>query len=289
MSYEEITWRCDGHDISIGLDRMGQGPTILLLPALSSISTRREMRPLQERLARTFTTIAIDWPGFGELPKPYIDWRPDIYEQYMDYLIKYVVPDPFCTLAAGHAAGYVLKQYARLGNSGQRLVLLSPTWRGPLPTMMGGERAFFRRITRAIDLPFVGSMLYGLNVNRFVVGMMARGHVYSDPKWLTGDRMTDKKAVTGVPGARHASARFVTGQLDPFRSRDEQMKAARQIEIPALLLFSDTAPVKSRMEMEALSELQNMKTVRLRQGKLSFYEEFPEQAGGAIEVFLAGA
>ena len=58
MAYEEINWRCDDHDLTIGLDRAGKDPTVLLLPALSSVSTRREMRPLQERLAQSFTTMA---------------------------------------------------------------------------------------------------------------------------------------------------------------------------------------------------------------------------------------
>ena len=42
----------------------GQGELVLMLPALSSISTRSEMWPLQERLGSCFTTLAIDWAGF---------------------------------------------------------------------------------------------------------------------------------------------------------------------------------------------------------------------------------
>lgn len=59
----EFNWR--DKTIHIGIDCRGHGPTILMLPALSSISTRSEMRPLGQQLASIFTTIAIDWPGFG--------------------------------------------------------------------------------------------------------------------------------------------------------------------------------------------------------------------------------
>ncbi|MDE2089662.1 MAG: alpha/beta hydrolase, partial [Gammaproteobacteria bacterium] len=104
--------------------------------------------------------------------------------------------------------------------------------------------------------------------------------------WLKGDRMEDKLAVTRVPGARHASARFVTGRLDPFASREEQTKAARCIRVPVLNLFAATAPAKSRAEMEALAMLPNVKTVRLPAGKLSFYEEFPDETANAIREFL---
>ena len=41
----EWTWR--GKTIRLGADAHGNGPKVLLLPALSSISPRREMRPLQ--------------------------------------------------------------------------------------------------------------------------------------------------------------------------------------------------------------------------------------------------
>ena len=56
----EIGWTWAGKTIRVGLERVGAGPTLLLLPALSSISTRNEMRFLQHRLASTFTTVSVD-------------------------------------------------------------------------------------------------------------------------------------------------------------------------------------------------------------------------------------
>ncbi len=286
MTYEKISWRYDDQEVSVGLDRAGTGPIVLLLPALSSISTRREMQPLQDRLAQSFTTVSVDWPGFGELPKPYVDWRPEIYSAYLTHLLTHVVPDPSGIVAAGHAAGYVLKHFANSKPVATRLALLSPTWRGPFPTMVGGDRPIFAKIAKTVDRPVLGPLLYALNVNRVVVGMMARGHVYADPQWLTAPRMKDKLAVTQVLGARHASARFVTGCLDPFRSREEQLIALKSVPVPILNLFSDAAPTKSRLEMEVMATLPNVNTVRLPRGKLSFYEEFPEQAAVAIRTFL---
>jgi hypothetical protein len=65
MQTEQLTWHYDGATIELGADWSGQGPLILLLPALSSISTRREMRPLQERLCAHYQTVSTDWPGFA--------------------------------------------------------------------------------------------------------------------------------------------------------------------------------------------------------------------------------
>ena len=40
---------------------------------------QREMQALQERLARRYSTLAVDWPGFGEGARPQLDWTPDAY------------------------------------------------------------------------------------------------------------------------------------------------------------------------------------------------------------------
>jgi len=284
---DEIRWPFDGIELRVESERAGTGPTVLLLPALSSISTRGEMRPLLERLAPSFTTIAFDWPGFGEQPKPFIDWRPELYLAFLAHLLTRVVPAPYATVAAGHAAGYLIQHVAQSAHAAGRLALLSPTWRGPLPTMMGRQSPRFRTIARAFDRPAVGPLLFRLNVNRFMITMMARGHVYADPGWLTGERMQAKLAAALTPGARHASARFVTGCLDPFSSRKEFLDAVRRVNDPIFTLFSRNAPRKSRAEMEALAAIAGVTTARLPAGKLSVYEEFPDETARAILQFIA--
>ena len=54
----------------LGTESGGTGRKLLLLPALSSISTRHEMRPLQEQLVRRYSTLCVDWPGFGDQARP---------------------------------------------------------------------------------------------------------------------------------------------------------------------------------------------------------------------------
>ncbi len=65
-------------------------------------------------------------------------------------------------------------------------------------------------ITRVSNLPVLGQLLYQLNVNPAMVRLMARGHVYADPDWLTGERFIQKMAVVTGEGARHAAIRFVS-------------------------------------------------------------------------------
>ncbi|HEU0145774.1 MAG TPA: alpha/beta hydrolase [Bradyrhizobium sp.] len=127
MQTEHVRWNWDGKDISLGMDRSGSGPSVLLLPALSSISTRSEMRPLQQRLNARYDTLAIDWPGFGDAPRPPTDWRPPAYAAFLDFLLRSILPKPHAVIAAGHAAGYALAHAAAHPGAFERLVLVAPT------------------------------------------------------------------------------------------------------------------------------------------------------------------
>ena len=286
MASSTLEWNWRGKAIRLGADASGDGPKVLLLPALSSISTRREMRPLQERLAARYSTLAVDWPGFGEAPRPQVDWTPDAYAAFLAFVLSSVMPHPHAIIAAGHAATYVLKHAASASELTARLVLVAPTWRGPLPTMAGGHRPFFDRLCRLVDVPALGPLVYRLNVNRLVVRYMGAGHVYSDPAFLNEERLRQKLAVVRAPGARFASVRFVTGRLDPLASREAFLDVAHRAGAPIQLVYGADTPPKSRAEMEALAALPDVRTARLPRGKLAVHEEFPDATFEAVRPFL---
>jgi pimeloyl-ACP methyl ester carboxylesterase len=286
MQTEQLAWHYNGATIELGADWSGQGPLVLLLPALSSISTRLEMRPLQERLCANYRTVSIDWPGFGNRPRPPHNWRPEIYLDFLNYLIGTILPAPRFVIAAGHAASFALLHVCAHPGSLQRLVLIAPTWRGPLPTIMNGERPWFDQICQIVDLPVVGPLFYRLNVNRLIVRYMTAGHVYADSAWLHGERLREKLAVTRQPGARFSSVRFVTGKLDPLATRTEFLGLAQRSRIPMLMVYGAQTPSRSRAEMEALASVPCIRTVVLPLGKLSVHEEFPDLVAEAVEPFL---
>ena len=287
MDTRTLDWNWRGKTIRLGADASGTGPKVLLLPALSSISSRREMHPLQQRLARDYSTLSVDWPGFGEGARPQLDWTPDAYAALLAFLLTSVSAHPHAIIAAGHAATYVLQHAASASEPTTRLVLIAPTWRGPLPTMAGGHRPFFDRLCRLVDRPGVGPLVYRLNVNPFMVRRMGAGHVYADPAFLDEGRLRQKLAVVRAPGARFASVRFVTGRLDPLASRDAFLDLARRVAAPILVVYGAGTPPKSRAEMEALAAVPGIRTARLPRGKLAVHEEFPDATINAIAPFLA--
>jgi pimeloyl-ACP methyl ester carboxylesterase len=289
MRMDEIEWRYQGNSVRVGMTWHGQGLSLLMLPALSSISTRREMWPLQERLGSRFTTLAVDWVGFGDRPRPPLQWSPEIYRSFLGHVLTEVAPRPFATIAAGHAAAYCLDAGAARPGSTGRLCLISPTWRGPLPTMMGRKHPMFVQISRMVDWPVVGDFLYRLNVNRFMVRKMALGHVYAESSTLSDARFEEKLAVTRASGARYSSVRFVAGELDPMLSREAFLSAARQVSDPILVVYGAETPPKSRAEMEALMGLSNVVSAVVPRAKLAVHEEFPDEVATTIKRFLLGA
>ncbi|MCF3933106.1 alpha/beta hydrolase [Acuticoccus sp. M5D2P5] len=281
-----VTWRVNGKPVPIGITRDGEGPTALLLPALSSISTRQEMADLQARLAPHYATVSVDWPGFGRLPRPFIDWTPVMFDGFVEFVLREVAPAPHLVVAAGHGAGYVARAFLRHPRLAERVIIVAPTWRGPLPTMMKGQRPWFAKLRRTMDRPRVGSLLYRANMSAAIIRKMVREHVYEDPAFLTPERFAQKRAVTLEEGARHGTARFVTGGLDPFTRREDMLSALGAFEGTLEIVYGASTPKGSKAEIEAMTALPAVEAHPLPHGKLLLHEEF---AAEVADIVLAEA
>jgi pimeloyl-ACP methyl ester carboxylesterase len=261
-----------------------------MLPAMSTVSTRDELRALAGVLVGR-RTVRVDWPGFGDAARPRLVYSPALYRRFLQDLVAHLREalgeGPFPAVACGHAAGYAVDLEARAPGTFSHLVLIAPTWRGPLPTVMQGRKPVQDRIRRLIHAPAVGEALYRLNVSRPVVRMMYRGHVFADPAFLTDALLADRMRVARQPGARFASACFVTGALDPFDDRAAFLDAARTVRAPTLVLYGGGTPPRSRAEMEALAALPGIHARRLERGALGLAEEHAADLAPLIEDFLA--
>ena len=128
------------------------------------------MRTLEELVARAIDHVCA---MTGDLKS---------YSDFLTYLVDTVLPPLHAVIAAGHAATFALPHACARPGSFKQLVLIAPTWRGPLPTMMNGRRPLFDDLCRLVDLPVIGPLLYGLNVNRFVIRYMAAGVCPQHPR-----------------------------------------------------------------------------------------------------------
>jgi pimeloyl-ACP methyl ester carboxylesterase len=205
---------------------------------------------------------------------------------WLDDVLGRLVPKPALVVAAGHAAGYLLRHAATRPTDFGRAVLVAPTWRGPLPTMLARRPDWLARLRTAVDTPALGPAIYRLNISRPVIRMMAKGHVYGDPDWLAPERFSKKMDVVAAPGARFASVRFVTGALDPFEAPEPFRAAAAHLRDRLLLIWGTATPPRSRGEMEAMAEATGLTPILVPGAKLGVHEEYPDAVADAITGWL---
>ncbi|GAB4227618.1 MAG: alpha/beta fold hydrolase [Elainellaceae cyanobacterium] len=282
----EYHWSWKNKTVSAVYEVIGEGQPILMLPAFSTVSSRDEMRGLAEYLADRYRVVMLDWVGFGESARPAWRYRPAVYQAFLKDFVRTVFTEPVVVIAAGHAAGYVMPLAQRQPPIWSWVVLVAPTWRGPLPTAMGEHRWFYNILRFLVKLPLIGQFLYFLNTLPPFLSWMYRRHVFADASHVTRSLIAQKGRVTRKWGARHASAAFVTGALDPVRRRSEFVDYFQPLPpVPVLLVIGEQTPPKSLAEMEFLAHFTGVQVYRMP-GALAPHEEYPELLANGILPFL---
>ncbi|MBE9178283.1 alpha/beta hydrolase [Oculatella sp. LEGE 06141] len=277
-------WNWQGQPLTVVYEVLGSGTPVLLLPAFSTVSTRAEVGGLANELQPQFQTVALDWPGFGESDRQKLEYQPALYHQLLHDFIQAVFNQPMVVVAAGHAAGYAVRWAATQPDRCSKLVLVAPTWRGPL-AVMGLPESVRTAVRQTVRSPLVGQTLYKLNTAPSFLKLMYRRHVYVDAERLTPEFIEQKYDSTQQPGARFAPAAFVTGGLDPVDNQTDFLAMMRSIAAPKLVVIGEQAPPRSKAEMEAIAQLADVASKRLP-GSLGIHEEYAVEVAGAIRPFL---
>ncbi len=281
---QEYQWVWKGQQLKIVYETLGKGAPVLLLPAFSTVSTREEMGGLAELLSPQLQVLAVDWPGFGQSSRLPLDYQPALYHQFLSDFVNSVFHTPVAVVAAGHATGYVMQLAVTQPEIFAKIVLVAPTWRGPLPTM-GANRHMAGTVRQAVRSPLVGQALYKLNTTPSFLRFMYQSHVYTDAAKLTLGFIQHKWQITQQPGARFAPAAFVTGNLDPVQNRADFLAWFQPPPVPVLVAIGEQSPPKSRAEMEAVAALPEVRS-RLLPGSLGLHEEYPAELAAAVLPFL---
>ncbi|NET35314.1 MAG: alpha/beta hydrolase [Cyanothece sp. SIO1E1] len=276
-------WQWQEQSLSITYETLGTGQPVLLLPAFSTVSTRGEMATLAQQLASQYQVIVLDWPGFGDSDRPRLAYQPALYQQFLQDFVQAQLAAPVAVVAAGHAAGYVLA----LPQAWSKIMLVAPTWRGPL-AVMGVSDQVRQQVRELVRSPLLGQVLYGLNTRPSFLKWMYGRHVFTDQTKLTPEFIEQRYRGTQKPGARYAPAAFVTGGLDPAKTRPEFLSRLQAVSVPLMVIVAQQAPPASKAEMEAMAELPNLRVARLP-GTLGMAEEYGDEVAQAILPFLRAA
>lgn len=278
------TWSWQNKPIKICYETWGEGEPLLLLPALSTVSSRKEMETiattLLEKIPNRYQLIALDWPGFGDSERPRLAYQPQLYQQFLQDFVRDRLKAPTAVIAAGHSAGYVMAIANEQKDLWSKIVLVAPTWRGPL-AVMGASDTVRRGVRNLVRAPLIGQFFYGLNTRPSFLKWMYRRHVFVDEARLTDDFISQRYQNTQQPGARYAPAAFVTGGLDSAQTRTEFLGYFEGIEVPVMALVAEQAPPSSKAEMEAIAELPQVQVQRMA-GTLGMAEEYGADVGAAI-------
>ena len=277
-------WNFLDKEYRVVYETFGTGNPVLLLPAFSTVSSRSEMKAIANQLAKDYEVTILDWLGFGDSQCPPLDYNPALFHQLLKDFVKSVFNSSIIFIAAGHASGYALKFLEDNPDIISQLILIAPTWLGPL-RVMGVPDGVRNGVKNLVRSPLIGQGLYYLNTTPSFLRLMYKRHVYVDESKLTTEFITQKHQITSKDGARYGPAAFVTGALDPVADRKEFLQLLDSISIPVLIIVAENAPPKSKAEMEAMAELERVKTVTLG-GTLGISEEYPEMVTKAIQNFL---
>lgn len=276
-------WQWQGHTINVTYETLGSGQPVLLLPALSTVSSRTELTALASQLATRYQVSVLDWPGFGDSDRLRLAYQPALYQQFLREFVKAQFSEPVAVVAAGHGAGYVLA----MPDAWSKIVLVAPTWKGPL-AVMGASAAVRSRVRGVVRSHLIGPLLYWLNTRPAFLKWMYRRHVFVDDTQLTAEYIAQRHQITQKPGARYAPAAFVTGGLDPVETRDTCLAYFDSVSVPVMVIVGEQAPPASKTEMEMMAAQPGVQAVRLP-GTLGMAEEFGIAVADTVLPFLQTA
>ena len=269
-----------GQPIRIVLEKRGmQHKQIwLLLPALSTVSSRSEWYVFTEHLSRHSQLWSFDWPGFGDSDKPAIHYDASTLRTALNAVLDHLnsrSPEKITLVAAGHSASIALSLAEERSCEWEQLVLVAPTWRGPLPTMTGWDPDRFDWLRQLVSMPLIGPVLYRLNTSRFVLKLMLRRHVWVSQEMLKPEQIQQQQRLSRRRGARFASVSFVSGGFDPANHSNWWLTKAELLACPLHVVLADEAPPRSKSEMADLATRADH--VSVIEGRLGLHQEFGQK------------
>ncbi|PKA66635.1 hypothetical protein AXF42_Ash003290 [Apostasia shenzhenica] len=277
--------------------------SILLIPTISDVSTVEEWRDVaKEIVARegnvSWRATIVDWPGLGYSDRPLLNYNADVMENFLIQLIN-AEDSPLKSsdgdlviFGGGHAASLALRAVAKDLIKPSAVAAVAPTWSGPLPIVFGRSSEMESRyglLRGTLRAPAVGWMMYNVLVsNESAIQSQYKSHVYADPNNVTDSIVRSRYALTKRKGARYVPAAFLTGLLDPVKTREEfiDLFAKLDDELPVLVLATKNAPKRSKAEMDALKGAKGVTKFVEIPGALLPQEEFPLPVAEELYEFL---
>ncbi|XAR50054.1 hypothetical protein NMG60_11004277 [Bertholletia excelsa] len=309
-SVKTNNWQWKFKDTSINIyyeehekERTGPTKNILMVPTISDVSTVEEWRSVAKDLIQqvgkvNWRATIVDWPGLGYSDRPKLDYNVDVMEKFLvDFVSAPNSPissldNEFVLFGGGHAATIAVCAAKKGLLKPSAIAAVAPTWAGPLPIVFGRDSNMESRyglLRGTLRTPAVGWMVYNVLVsNENAIQSQYKSHVYANPENVTPEIIESRYALTKRQGARYVPAAFLTGLLDPVKSREEfvELFAGLEGQVPVLVVSTSGSPKRSKAEMESLREAKGVSKFVEVPGALLPQEEYPIFVAQELYRFL---
>lgn len=286
-----------------GDESNGASKNILMMPTISDVSTVEEWRLVAKDIIQrsgnvNWRATIVDWPGLGYSDRPKLDYNADIMESFLvDFILAPNSPmsslaEDLVIVGGGHAATIAVRAAKKGLVKPTAIAAVAPTWSGPLPIVFGRDtktESRYELLRETLRAPAVGWMMYNVLVsNKKSIQSQYKSHVYADSTNVTPAMIESRYELTKQKGARYVPAAFLTGLLDPVKTREEFVELFEGLEgkLPVLVVSTSGAPKRSKAEMEALREAKGVTKFVEVSGALLPHEEYPSLVASEIYSFL---
>ncbi|KAI3861177.1 hypothetical protein MKW92_038522, partial [Papaver armeniacum] len=277
---------------------------ILMIPTISDVSTVEEWRAVAKDIVQrdasnvNWKATIVDWPGMGYSDRPKIDYNADVMENFLVQFMNssdsplHHSDDELVIFGGGHAATLALRAVKKGLVKTSAIAAVAPTWAGPLPIVFGRDSNMESRygmLRGTLRAPAVGWMMYNMLVsNEKSIQSQYKSHVYANAENVTPEIIESRYALTKRKGARYAPAAFLTGLLDPVKSREEFLELFTGLEgkTPVLVISTSGSPKRSKAEMDALRGAKGVSKFLELPGALLPQEEYPAVVAEKLYAFL---
>ncbi|XP_020590321.1 uncharacterized protein LOC110031459 [Phalaenopsis equestris] len=301
-------WRFQGTTININYEEHKEEnnaneKSILMIPTISDVSTVEEWSVVAKDIVGrkgnvNWRATIVDWPGLGDSERPLLNYNADVMENFLFQLINEADSplrnsnEDLVIVGGGHAATLALRAAVKGKVKPSAIAAVAPTWSGPLPIVFGRSSTMESRyglLRGTLRAPAVGWMMYNVLVsNEKAIESQYKSHVYADPNNVTPSVIKSRYALTKRKGARYVPAAFLTGLLDPVKTRDEFLDLFAELDgkIPILVVSAKNAPKRSKAEIDALKGAKGVTKFVEVPGALLPQEEYPLRVAEELSQFL---
>ncbi|KAG0502013.1 hypothetical protein HPP92_002085 [Vanilla planifolia] len=275
-----------------------------MIPTISDVSTVEEWRAVAKDIVTrkgnvSWRATIVDWPGLGYSDRPLLNYNAQVMESFLIELMN-AKDSPLSSsdlISHAYITETCLINYSssfgqqRL-DQGFAIVAVAPTWCGPLPIVFGRTSEMESRyglLRGTLRAPAVGWMMYNVLVsNEKSIESQYKSHVYADPNNVTPSIIKSRYALTKRKGSRYVPAAFLTGLLDPVKTREEFLDLFAKLDgvIPILVVSTKNAPKRSKAEIDALVGAKGVTKFVEVAGALLPQEEYPLVVAEELYQFL---